>query len=160
MDRKTYVECAGLYFSLLLIVRTMITCNQSQLREGGKPLCITLYADKTCLSSFGTAQGYPIMAQIGNLPQHIRNGKGLGSTQVVGWLPIVGLLVSCYHNTNSYSRFLRRSLIKVMLLISSEQCGTNHLKFSLKPYHTIQLQDILCSVEMIYGVECIPLSLF
>jgi len=31
------------------------------------------------------------MAQINNLPQHIRNGKGLGSTQVVGWLPIVSI---------------------------------------------------------------------
>jgi len=62
---------------------------QSMLPKDGKPLCITLYADKTRLSSFGTAQGYPIMAQLNNLPQDIRNGKGLGSTQVVGWLPIV-----------------------------------------------------------------------
>lgn len=66
-------------------------CTQSMLPKDGKPLCITLYADKTRLSSFGTAQGYPIMAQINNLPQNIRNGKGLGSTQVVGWLPIVGI---------------------------------------------------------------------
>ena len=62
---------------------------QSKLPDDGKPLCITLYADKTQLSSFGTAQGYPIMAQIHNLPHHIWNGKGLGATQVVGWLPIV-----------------------------------------------------------------------
>lgn len=70
---------------------TTVTCGQSDLPEDGKPLCITLYADKTRLSSFGTAQGYPIMAQISNLPPDIRNGKGLGSTQVVGWLPIVSI---------------------------------------------------------------------
>ena len=64
-------------------------CKQSKLPKDGKPLCIMLYADKTRLSSFGTAQGYPIMAQINNLPQNVQNGKGLGSTQVVGWLPIV-----------------------------------------------------------------------
>jgi hypothetical protein len=63
--------------------------DQTKLPDDGKPLCIALYADKTQLSSFGTAQGYPIMAQIHNLPHYIRNGKGLGATQVVGWLPIV-----------------------------------------------------------------------
>jgi len=62
---------------------------QSSLPADGKPLAITLYADKTQLSSFGTAQGYPIMAQINNLPSAVRNGTGLGATQVVGWLPIV-----------------------------------------------------------------------
>jgi len=29
------------------------------------------------------------MAQCANLPREIRNGKGLGATQVVGWLPLV-----------------------------------------------------------------------
>ncbi|KAG6912741.1 hypothetical protein DXG01_012533, partial [Tephrocybe rancida] len=61
---------------------------QSRIPKGGKPLAITLYADKTRLSSFGGHQGYPIMANIDNLPDTIHNGHGLGSTQVVGWLPI------------------------------------------------------------------------
>jgi Plavaka transposase len=64
---------------------------QTELPKDGKPLCITLYADKTHLSSFGTAQGYPIMAQINNLPHNVQNSTGLGSTQVVGWLPIVSV---------------------------------------------------------------------
>ncbi|KAF8072161.1 hypothetical protein FPV67DRAFT_1667598 [Lyophyllum atratum] len=34
-------------------------------------------------------QGYPIMANLTNFPEEIRNSHGLGSTQVVGWLPIV-----------------------------------------------------------------------
>jgi hypothetical protein len=55
----------------------------------GKPLCITLYANKTRLSSFRTTQAYPIMAQLAQLPQDFCNRKGLGTTQVVGWLPIV-----------------------------------------------------------------------
>jgi hypothetical protein len=29
------------------------------------------------------------MAQCANLPREIRNGKGLGATQIVGWLPQV-----------------------------------------------------------------------
>ncbi|KAG6908211.1 hypothetical protein DXG01_005683 [Tephrocybe rancida] len=62
---------------------------QSALPAGGKPVCITLYADKTKLSSFGTATGYPIIAQIHNLPDYILNGKGLGAAQVVGWLPVI-----------------------------------------------------------------------
>ncbi|KAG6914712.1 hypothetical protein DXG01_015761 [Tephrocybe rancida] len=55
----------------------------------GVPIAITLYADKTRLSSFGSVQGYPIMANITNFPDTIQNGHGLGATQVIGWLPIV-----------------------------------------------------------------------
>ncbi|KAK0492034.1 hypothetical protein EDD18DRAFT_1080209 [Armillaria luteobubalina] len=62
---------------------------QSSLPPGGKPLAYILYADKTRLSSFGTAKGYPVMAHIANLPDAIRNGKGWGGGTVVGWLPIV-----------------------------------------------------------------------
>jgi hypothetical protein len=67
----------------------LVNIDKSELPDDGKPLCITLYADKTQLSSFGSAQGYPIIAQINNLPHEVRNGKGLGASQVVGWLPIV-----------------------------------------------------------------------
>ncbi|KAK0471583.1 hypothetical protein IW261DRAFT_1571875 [Armillaria novae-zelandiae] len=62
---------------------------QSSLPPGGKPLAYILYADKTRLSSFGTAKGYLVMACIANLPDAIRNGKGWGGGTVVGWLPIV-----------------------------------------------------------------------
>ncbi|KAK0472375.1 hypothetical protein IW261DRAFT_1570964 [Armillaria novae-zelandiae] len=62
---------------------------QSSLPPGGKPLAYILYADKTRLSSFGTAKGYPVMARIANLPDAIRNGKGWGGGTVVRWLPIV-----------------------------------------------------------------------
>lgn len=67
-------------------------CFKSQLPDPrGKPLCITLFADKTQLSSFGNEKGYPIMAQLCQLPKEIRNTRGLGGTQVVGWLPIVSV---------------------------------------------------------------------
>ncbi|KAK0499285.1 hypothetical protein EDD18DRAFT_1102660 [Armillaria luteobubalina] len=62
---------------------------QSSLPPGGKPLAYILYADKTRLSSFGTAKGSPVMAHIANLPDAIHNGKGWGGGTVVGWLPIV-----------------------------------------------------------------------
>ncbi|KAK0471910.1 hypothetical protein IW261DRAFT_1424717 [Armillaria novae-zelandiae] len=62
---------------------------QSSLPPGGKPLAYILYADKTRLSSFGMAKGYPVMACIANLPDAIHNGKGWGGGTVVGWLPIV-----------------------------------------------------------------------
>ncbi|KAG1737368.1 hypothetical protein EDB19DRAFT_1829482 [Suillus lakei] len=62
---------------------------QSQLPPGGKPLAFILYADKTRLSLFGTTRGYPVVERLANLPVDIRNGQGVGSGYVVGWLPIV-----------------------------------------------------------------------
>lgn len=62
---------------------------QSKLPANGRPLLIAIYADKTRLSSFGTAMGHPIMARIDNFPDAVRTGTGLGSTEVVGWLPII-----------------------------------------------------------------------
>ncbi|KAH9010864.1 hypothetical protein EDB84DRAFT_1570105 [Lactarius hengduanensis] len=62
---------------------------QSQIPEGGKPLGLILYADKTRLSSFATEEGYPVIARCANLPASIRNGNGFGGGRVVGWLPIV-----------------------------------------------------------------------
>ncbi len=65
--------------------------QQNSLPPGGKPLTYILYADKTRLSSFGTAKGYPVMACCGNLPFPIRNSKDFGGGCVVGWLPIVSM---------------------------------------------------------------------
>jgi hypothetical protein len=60
-----------------------------QLPLGAKPLVYILYADKTKLSSFGTAKGYPVYARLANLPTEIQNGRSEGGGYVVGWLPIV-----------------------------------------------------------------------
>ncbi|PBK61347.1 hypothetical protein ARMSODRAFT_850222, partial [Armillaria solidipes] len=62
---------------------------QDTLPASGKPLAYILYADKTRLSSFGTAQGYPVVVRCANLPVDIRNGNGVGGGRAVGWLPIV-----------------------------------------------------------------------
>lgn len=62
---------------------------QKKLPPGASPIALILYADKTRLSSFGTAKGYPIVARCANLPVHIRNSNGIGGGEVVGWLPIV-----------------------------------------------------------------------
>ncbi|KAA1476942.1 hypothetical protein DENSPDRAFT_758082, partial [Dentipellis sp. KUC8613] len=62
---------------------------QTELPDGASPVFLLLYADKTRLSSFGGAKGYPVVARIVNLPSHIRNGNGVGGGRVVGWIPIV-----------------------------------------------------------------------
>jgi hypothetical protein len=60
------------------------------LPPNGKPFGFILYADKTKLSSFGTAKGYPIFARLANLPGDIRNNNGgIGGGRLVGWLPVV-----------------------------------------------------------------------
>ena len=124
--------------------------DQTALPKDGKPFGITLYADKTRLSSFGTAQGYPIMAQLVNLPQDIRNGRGLGSTQVVGWLPIVSdQLVSCKLLMILHYVRLEKTRIDLILSISSVRYGTSVLKVSLTPSSSTQSQGTLCTV----GIE-------
>ncbi|KAJ3721171.1 hypothetical protein C8R42DRAFT_670007 [Lentinula raphanica] len=62
---------------------------QDSLPEDGVPLCFIFYADKSKLSSFGTAKGYPVIVRLANLPIDIRNSAGLGGGCVVGWYPIV-----------------------------------------------------------------------
>ncbi|KIJ59110.1 hypothetical protein HYDPIDRAFT_177922 [Hydnomerulius pinastri MD-312] len=65
--------------------------TQSQLPdvENPVPFSLILYADKTRLSSHGTAKGYPVVVRCANLPVEIWNGEGIGGGCVVGWLPIV-----------------------------------------------------------------------
>jgi hypothetical protein len=48
-----------------------------------------LYADKTRLSSFGTAKAHPVIVRCANLPIELRNGEEIDGGRVVGWLPIV-----------------------------------------------------------------------
>ena len=59
-------------------------------------VCLKLYADKTQLSSFGTAKGYSVIAYIANLPVAIRNSEELGGSWIVRWLPVVYLKSLCY----------------------------------------------------------------
>ncbi|KAG2155366.1 uncharacterized protein EDB93DRAFT_1239231 [Suillus bovinus] len=54
-----------------------------------QPLTFILYTNKSKLTSFGTQKGYPIIAQIVNLPVEILNGVGVAGGRVMGWLPIV-----------------------------------------------------------------------
>ena len=77
------------YYMLHLLTRCIIYLNQSEIPEGGNPLCFILYADKTKLSSFGMTKGYLVTACCVNLPTVIWNGNGFGSGHVVGWLPVV-----------------------------------------------------------------------
>ena len=65
--------------------------SQSSLPQDASMVCLELYADKSLLSSFGTAKGYPVMARIINLPVETRHGEGFGGSRVVGWLPVVSM---------------------------------------------------------------------
>ncbi|KAH9985222.1 hypothetical protein BJV74DRAFT_878709 [Russula compacta] len=49
--------------------------NSPKLPDNAKLLAFVLYADKTKLSSFGTAKGYPVIARCANLPSQTRNGN-------------------------------------------------------------------------------------
>ena len=62
---------------------------QSKLPDGASPIFLIIFADKTRLSSFGTAKGYPVVARVANLPIDIQNTNGVGGGRLVGWLPIV-----------------------------------------------------------------------
>ena len=75
--------------SLLLTSLKHASCLQSHLPPDGKPFGIILYADKTKLLSFGTAQGYPVVMRCLNLPGDIHDENDISGGQVVGWLPIV-----------------------------------------------------------------------
>ncbi|KAF9491816.1 hypothetical protein BDN71DRAFT_1578512 [Pleurotus eryngii] len=62
---------------------------ESEIPEDGTPFFYTLYADKSKLSSFGTAKAYPVVAWCANLCTTIWNGRGIGGGTVVGWLPVI-----------------------------------------------------------------------
>ena len=69
-------------------------CWQTTLPKGAVPFFVIVYADKSHLSSFGTAKGYPAIARCAHLPITIRNGEGIGGGVKVGWFPIVGHMLS------------------------------------------------------------------
>lgn len=87
---------------------------------GGKPFCWIIYADKNKLSSFGTEQGYPVVARCANLPTDIRNGKDLGGGRVIGWLPILSLSLYFFNST------LIVSQVKDPTVNRKKKSWTNH----------------------------------
>ncbi|KAG9219806.1 hypothetical protein CCMSSC00406_0009505 [Pleurotus cornucopiae] len=62
---------------------------ESQLPEDGTPFFYIVYADKSKLSSFGTTKAYPVIVRCANLYTSVRNGRGIGGGEVVGWLPVI-----------------------------------------------------------------------
>jgi hypothetical protein len=62
---------------------------KSKIPEGAKPLCLLIYADKSQLSSFGTAKAHPVLARCANLPVEMLNGEDVDGGHLVGWLPII-----------------------------------------------------------------------
>ena len=89
-----YVECSGnVYHYAFLYIICIKYPSQDEIPEGGTPLGIYLYADKSKLSSFGTQQGYPVVMRITNIEANVRHGVGFGGGHVVGFLPLVSLIL-------------------------------------------------------------------
>ncbi|KAI5995799.1 hypothetical protein F5J12DRAFT_785567 [Pisolithus orientalis] len=87
----------GNYIFATVTVEARLSSTQSSGTTNTKnavPFAFILYADKTSLSSHGTAKGYPMVAHCANLPVHICNGEQYSGGCMVGWLPIVSKLVS------------------------------------------------------------------
>ena len=80
---------SGLHSIILTTLSNTDEISQSKILEGGKPLCILIYADKSRLSSFGTAKAHPVLARCLNYSADIRNSDDVYGGRLVGWLPIV-----------------------------------------------------------------------
>uniref|UniRef100_A0A0W0FXB3 Uncharacterized protein n=1 Tax=Moniliophthora roreri TaxID=221103 RepID=A0A0W0FXB3_MONRR len=63
-------------------IQTTLNTDPS-LGSNAKPLLLLIYTDKNKLSTFGTTKGYPVIAQIGNVPSDLRG------RWVIRWHPII-----------------------------------------------------------------------
>ncbi|KAI6002407.1 hypothetical protein F5J12DRAFT_947888 [Pisolithus orientalis] len=63
---------------------------QSSLPEvlNAVPFSFIIYTNKTKLSLFGTAKGYPVVVCCVNLPVEIQNSHTIGGGCIIGWLPV------------------------------------------------------------------------
>ncbi|KAI6105102.1 hypothetical protein EV401DRAFT_2060642 [Pisolithus croceorrhizus] len=80
------------------------------------PFGLIIYANKTKLSSFGTAKGYPVVVWCANLLVEIWNSHVIGGGCVVGWLPIVP------EDAQEEGRLGYANLKCMMLLIQGHMC--------------------------------------
>ncbi|KAF8900821.1 hypothetical protein CPB84DRAFT_1815310 [Gymnopilus junonius] len=126
---------------------------QTKLPDGASPVFLLIYADKSQLSSFGTAKGYPVFARCANLPSDIRNGNGFAGGWLVGWLPV------------GYVNFKRivwhRSLYEILDSIwlygktgFQKECGDNISRW-LFPIILILSADYeeQCVMALIHGLQ-------
>ncbi|KAJ3897963.1 hypothetical protein F5879DRAFT_995325 [Lentinula edodes] len=113
--------------------------TKSKLPARVVPLCVVFYADKSKLSLFGTAKGYPVIVQCANLPMDIRNGSGIAGGRVVGWLPIVSEDAAHSDFDNKYLKRTAKDTIEILnnarqkVLISKADEEAELKKYSLQP---------------------------
>ncbi|KAI6007738.1 hypothetical protein F5J12DRAFT_782731 [Pisolithus orientalis] len=64
---------------------------QSSLPEvpNAVPFAFIIYTNKTKLSLFGTAKGYPVVVHCANLLVEIQNSHAIGGGCIIGWLPVI-----------------------------------------------------------------------
>ena len=114
--------------------------SQGNLPKGVYPICLVLYANKTKLSTFGTAKAYPVYVWCANLPASLHNRKSLAGGWMVGLLPIVSC---CWSSLKSQLLWALTLLIsslksrakprKLSLSTSRGLCSTNALQSSWSP---------------------------
>ena len=112
---------------------------------------LSVYADKSKLSTFGTKKGYPVVARCANLPVELRNGIGLGGGRVVGWLPIVCYDVHYLYFILTISLSLRRMQQRIrgkVMSTSSVSFGTNHFTSCLNQSANSQKLGSILNVQM------------
>ena len=118
-------------------------------------MAFILYADKTKLTSFGKAMGYPVYARIANFNTSIRNTNSIGGGELVGWLPIVGhhprywsLEVEITDISIYRSQKMRQRKVKRTTWISNVLSGTDHFSNCLNLSQSIQQQAAGWNVEI------------
>lgn len=118
-------------------------------------MCIILYADKSKLSTFGTQQGYPVIARCANLPADIRNGRGVGGGCIVGLLPIVCMPIL---QINSHvNKFCQLTMQLQEKEDAAESRKKGYVDFKRVIWHT-SVEEILRSAHQIskigYTIFC------
>ncbi|KAI6038298.1 hypothetical protein EDC04DRAFT_2868477 [Pisolithus marmoratus] len=96
--------------------------------DNAVPFSLIIYANKTKLSSFGTAKGYLVVVWCMNLLVGIQNSHAIGGGCVIGWLPIsfIKLLEDIsqysqtgYLHTSPYDK-VTHWLFLVVLILSAD----------------------------------------
>ncbi|KAK1216916.1 hypothetical protein PQX77_020441 [Marasmius sp. AFHP31] len=121
---------------------------QTELPKGGKPLAYIIYSDKTRLSSFGSAMGYPVVARIANIEDGVRNSNiNVGGGRVIGWINVIPDDIK-YKKLEGFVRLKRvawQSQMEMILGSVKEQSSFG-TAFRLMPHYKLHLWP------------CIPIS--
>ncbi|KAF8322955.1 uncharacterized protein EI90DRAFT_2936239, partial [Cantharellus anzutake] len=115
-------------------------------QDDGTPsmlLALSVYSDKSQLSSFGTVKVYPVILHVLNIHNNIRNTTGFGGGHLIGLLPHVEERAEDKFDLASYRRNLIHSSFAEVFeslrtpskVVTRLQCGDgkeHHIYFYIK----------------------------